>query len=66
MMRYTFMGDKLTRPDMRGLQCNPVRRADGRCIVSVPMATALVEDATGQRYIVPRRRLRLNFKHTEK
>lgn len=59
-MRYTFLGDKLTRPDLVGMQCNPVRRADGKCIVSVKMATALVIDDTGSQHVVPRRRLRLN------
>lgn len=61
-MRYTFLGDKLTRPALMGLQCDPVRRVDGKCIVSVKMATAMVVDARGQRYVVPRRRLRLNQK----
>lgn len=61
-MRYTFLGDKLTRPDLVGMQCNPVRRADGKCIVSVKMATALVIDDTGSQHVVPRRRLRLNHR----
>ncbi|QPC81041.1 hypothetical protein G4Y79_15160 [Phototrophicus methaneseepsis] len=60
MTRYTFLGDKLTRDELRGMQCDPVRRADGKCIVSVKMATALVIDAHGVTYVVPRRRLRLN------
>lgn len=59
-MRYTFWGDRLTRPALHGLQCDPVRRGDGRCIVSLAMATALVVDAHGKRYVVPRRRLRVN------
>lgn len=61
-MRYTFLGDKLTRPALRGMQCDPVRRPDGRCIVNVRLASALVIDAQGQRHVVPRRRLRLNRK----
>lgn len=59
-MRYTFLGDKLTPPDLHGLQCDPVRDDRGKCIVSVQMATALVVDRQGRRYVVPRRRLRLN------
>lgn len=59
-MRYTYHGDKLTEPSLVGLQCDPVRRADGKCIVSVKMATALVVDGAGGRYVVLRRRLRLN------
>lgn len=61
-MRYTFLGDKLTRPALRSMQCDPVRRPDGRCIVNVRLASALVIDAQGQRHVVPRRRLRLNHK----
>lgn len=62
-MRYTFLGDKQTRPELVGMQCKPVRRDDGKCIVSTKMATALVEDKQGRRYVVPRRRLRLNKSH---
>lgn len=59
-MRYTYLGDKLTDENLIGLQCNPVRRADGKCIISVKMATALVIDAQGNKYVVLRRRLRVN------
>jgi hypothetical protein len=62
MTRYSYLGDKLTDESLIGLQCNPVRRADGKCIVNVKLATALVEDAQGNRYVVLRRRLRLNEK----
>ena len=60
--RYTYLGDRQTRADLRGAQCDPVRRADGKCIVSTKMATALVELADGGRAVVARRRLRLNSK----
>ena len=59
-MRYTFLGDKQTRTDLVGMQCDPVRRTDGKCVVSVKMATALVIDEQGNHYVVPRRMLRLN------
>lgn len=59
-MRYTFLGDKATRPELRGMQCDPVLNERGRCILSVRFATAAVVDAEGKFYIVPRRRLRLN------
>lgn len=59
-MRYTYLGDKLTRPDLRGMQCNPVRRDDFKCIVGTCMASALVVDRDGRRYVVARRRLRVN------
>lgn len=60
LMRYTFLGDKLSDPALTGMQCDPVRRPDDRCIVSTKMATALVVDEFGRRFVVPRRRLRLN------
>lgn len=62
MMRYTYVGDKLTRPDMIGMQCDPVRRPDGKCVINIKMATALVVDEHGAKYVVLRRRLRLNEK----
>lgn len=58
-MRYVYLGDRLTRPELVGQPCDPVRRADGRAIVSVKMATALVVFAGGERHVVKRRRLRL-------
>ncbi len=61
-MRYTYLGGKLTRPELRGMQCDPVRRPDGKCIVSMKMATALVVDNNGKRHVILRRRLRLNNK----
>ena len=59
-MRYSYIGDKMTRDDLRGMQCDPVRRADGKCIISVKMATALVVDAQGRKHVVLRRRQRVN------
>lgn len=59
-MRYTYLGDKLTDPALRNMQCDPVRRPDGKCIVSVKMATALVVDDQGRKFVVLRRKLRLN------
>ncbi len=59
-MRYTFLGDRATRPELRGMQCDPILDERGKCIVSVKFATAAVRDAEGRFYVVPRRRLRLN------
>jgi hypothetical protein len=42
------------------MQCNPVKRPDGKCIISIKMASALVVDAEGNKHVVLRRRLRLN------
>lgn len=64
-MRYIYLGDKLTRDDLRGMLCDPVRRADGKCVVSQKMATALVVDADGVRHVVMRRRLRLRDKMSQ-
>ena len=58
-LRYIYLGDALTRPDLRGMECDPIRRPDGRCIVSTPLASAMVVFATGERAVVMRRRLRL-------
>lgn len=58
-MRYIYLGDALTAPEFVGMACDPVRRADGKCVVSVKMATALVVDAQGRKHVVKRRRLRL-------
>ncbi len=58
-MRYIYFGDSLTRPDLKGIQCDPVRRADGKCIVNKELATAMVVDEQGHKHVVKRRRLRL-------
>ena len=59
-MRYTYLGDNLTRTELRRAQCDPVRRPDGRCIVGTKMASALVQLSSGERVVVLRRLLRLN------
>lgn len=59
-MRYTYLGDRLTALALRGMQCDPVRDERGKCVLSVKMATALVVDGEGRRYVVLRRRLRVN------
>ena len=61
-MRYSYVGDKLTAPELIGAQFDPVRDERGKCIISQKMATALVIDADGKRHVVLRRRLRLNEK----
>lgn len=62
LSRYTYLGDRQTRADLCGVYCNPVFRPDGKCVVSIRMATALVELSDGTRVVVARRRLRLNSK----
>lgn len=61
-MRYTYLGDKLTDPALKGMQCDPVRRPDGKCIVGQKPRNQLVVDANGTRHVVLARRLRLNEK----
>lgn len=58
-MRYVYLGDKWTAPELVGRACDPVRRADGKCILSTRMATALVVFGDGARHVVKRRRLRV-------
>jgi hypothetical protein len=58
-MRYRYLGDRMTDPMLVGQECDPVRRADGKCIISVRMATALVVFPDGLERVVLRRRLRL-------
>lgn len=59
-LRYVYLGDTFTAPHLVGLECDPVRRpGDRKCIVSTPMATALVRFAVYGLQVVARRRLRL-------
>lgn len=57
-MRYLYLGDRLTDPALRNQACDPVRRVDGKCIVS-RLGTQLVRFADGREVVVLRRRLRL-------
>lgn len=56
-MRYLYLGDALTRSDLRGAPCDPVRRPDGKCIVGG--SKMLVRFASGEEHVVLRRRLRI-------
>jgi len=58
-MRYIYLGDRFTREELRGVECDPVYRKDGRSIVSTKRASALVVLRSGERHVVARRRLRL-------
>lgn len=62
-VRYVYLGDRMTRLDLRGAECDPIRRADGRAIVSTPRATAKVVFEDGSVHVVARRRLRLKDKY---
>lgn len=58
---YTYRGDRLTDPALRGMQCDPVRRADGKCIRG-RNGNMLIVDEQGNRYVIPGRQLRRNDK----
>ena len=55
-MRYTYLGDRMSA--LRGIQCDPVHRPDGRCIRS-RMGTMLVTDGANKHIIIARL-LRIN------
>jgi hypothetical protein len=55
--QYTYRGDHLTRPELRGARCSAVLRADGRCVCS-RLGTMLVRMESGEVVNVLRRCLR--------
>jgi len=57
MAEYTYWGDGLTAPHLKGQPCNAVRRADGRCIRGAN-SNMLVEFETQGRHVVLARQLR--------
>ncbi len=57
-MRYIYLGDRLTRPDLKGQPCDPVLRADGR-VIRARNRNQLVRFASGALCIVAGRRLRV-------
>lgn len=32
-MDYIYLGDRLTRPELRRMPCRAVRRSDGKCVI---------------------------------
>jgi hypothetical protein len=32
MNKYTYLGDRFTRPELKGQTCTAVRRGNGKCI----------------------------------
>lgn len=56
-MRYLYLGDASTDETLIGMACDPVRRADGKCIVG--KSKMLVIDESGCKHVVLRRRLRV-------
>lgn len=56
-MRYVYLGDRMTAPELKNALCDPVRREDGRCIRG--RGSQLVQFADGSRRVVIARRLRV-------
>jgi len=57
-MKYTYRGDRFTDSALKGMQCDPIKRADGKCIRS-RKATMLVTDGI-TKYVILARQLRIN------
>lgn len=56
-MDYIYLGDKLTRNDLKNIECKAVRKPNGRCIRG-RNSNMLVELSTGEIINVLARRLR--------
>jgi hypothetical protein len=57
-MRYVYLGDTLTRPELRDRPCDPVRRRrDGKTVVGGSKMLVVFDD--GELAVVLRRRLRV-------
>lgn len=61
LMKYLYLGDRLTDPQWKGCACDPVLRRDGKCITS-KMATMLVRFDDGTVAVILRRQLSLKDK----
>jgi hypothetical protein len=59
-LRYVYLGDRFTASRYRNQPCDPVRRPDGKCIVSGGKAFVTFDGE--DRVAVVRRRLRLTEK----
>ena len=57
MMEYIYLGDRLTRPELKKQACKAVRRPDGKCIRG-KNGNMLVEFETGEKVVVLGRLLR--------
>ena len=53
---YRYLGDRWTRPGLKGARCTAVRRADGKCIRG--RNGSMLVEFNGLRHIVPGRLLR--------
>lgn len=55
-MKYIYLGDRMTDPKWKGAACDPVLRADGKCITG--RSVMLVRFKDGLPRVVIRRLLR--------
>ena len=56
-MEYKYLGDRFTRPELKGALCRAVRRLDGKC-TRCRQGKMLVEFENGAREVVLGRMLR--------
>ena len=49
MARYTYLGDRLSDPSVRGALCDPVKRVDGKIVVGRGKALVGFSDGRGRR-----------------
>ena len=64
-MEYIYLGDRLTRPELKKQACKAVRRPDGKCIRG-KNGNMLVEFETGEKVVVLGRLLRRQKKILKK
>ena len=57
MTTYTYRGDKLTAPELKGMTCYPVLNRRDKCIRG-KNGNMLVRNASGKCYVVLARQLR--------
>ena len=57
MSNYKYLGDKMTRQELKGARCEAVKRKDGKCIRG-RNSNMLVQFASGEKAVVLARLLR--------
>lgn len=65
MMEYIYLGDRLTRPELKKQACKAVRRPDSKCIRG-KNGNMLVEFENGEKVVVLGRLLRRKKKILKK
>lgn len=60
MNNYTYLGDRFTRPDLKGQTCYAVKRLNGKCIRG-KNSNMLVEFAGVKVVVLARRLKKLTF-----